>query len=164
MTKPDSAENVDNVPTPQSLAEADLANDFWFVLVKLRARMRTMMDTDKWLEELGLNARTYSALSLACTGIGPSQRELAGFLTLDARQLVYVMDDLEESGLIERRAHSKDRRLNAIYATDRGRELYARARKIVQERENLTLAPLTDSERTFILKYLKELAFQGGDQ
>lgn len=149
----------EETPDRVELNHSDLANDFWFLIVKIRSQMRTAMNADSELATFDLNARTYAALALACTNSGPSQRDLAEFLTLDARQLVYVIDKLEELGLIERRSHPKDRRLNVIYSTQEGERTYQLARAKMMELEEAALRSLPSETRDMMVGILKEIAF-----
>lgn len=146
-----------------TLTDTDLVSDFWFLVVKIRSQMRSDMNADVELGRLGLNARTYAALALACTHSGPSQRELAEFLTLDARQLVYVVDELEKAGLIERRSHPKDRRLNVIYSTELGQETYLKARGKMNQLEDHALRGLSPADRMQMVALMKSLAFPDVD-
>jgi DNA-binding MarR family transcriptional regulator len=55
-----------------------------------------------------------------------SMKELAGLLGVDPPNLTPMVDELERSGLVERRVHPSDRRVKLVVATDEGA---ARARQ-----------------------------------
>lgn len=110
------------------------------------------------LAELDLKVRSYSVLSLACSGQNPSQRELADFLRLDPSQIVALVDQLEARGAVTREADPRDRRSKVITATPAGRKLYARAAAIVKEAEEHSLRRLDASEREQLRSLLRRIA------
>jgi DNA-binding MarR family transcriptional regulator len=60
-----------------------------------------------------------------------SMRELASLLTVDPPNLTPVVDDLEQAGLVERRAHPTDRRVTLVAATAQGAALARQANEIL---------------------------------
>jgi DNA-binding MarR family transcriptional regulator len=61
-----------------------------------------------------------------------SMRELAALLGVDPPNLTTVVDDLERSGLVERRAHPTDRRVKLVAATPKGTALAQQAQEILE--------------------------------
>jgi DNA-binding MarR family transcriptional regulator len=107
--------------------------------------------------------RSYSVLSLACSGRNPSQRELADFLSLDPSQIVALVDELEQRGLVARETDPHDRRSKGIVATAAGRTLYAAAKKIVRAAEDRSLTDLSRIEREQLRDLLQRIAFEAID-
>jgi DNA-binding MarR family transcriptional regulator len=58
--------------------------------------------------------------------------ELAAMLGVDPPNLTAVIDDLERSALVERRAHPTDRRVKRVVATATGAALAQRAQEILE--------------------------------
>ena len=87
------------VQTPR-LAAARIGSDVGLLLAKLHAAGSVL--NNKALADFGLRERSFSILTLACSGLEPTQRELADFLSLDPSQVVTLVDDLERRGLVER--------------------------------------------------------------
>jgi|ERR1035438_6260281 DNA-binding MarR family transcriptional regulator len=58
-------------------------------------------------------------------------RELAGLVGMDPPNLTTVVNDLERSGLVERRSHPTDRRVKLVVATPKGAALAQRAEEIL---------------------------------
>lgn len=114
------------------------------------------------LAEHGLKVRSYAVLTVAASGDRPSQRELAAFLQLDPSQVVALVDDLEERGLVERLPDPTDRRANVVVATEAGLAKVEAARRVVQDVDSRTYASLSDSEREQLTALLKRLAFPEG--
>ena len=111
------------------LFSTDLANEPEFLAA--RARSVGSAHANAALAPLDLKVRSYSVLSLAASGMQPSQRELAEFLALDPSQIVALVDQLESRGAVLRSADPRDRRSNIITATDSGQALYSEAARLV---------------------------------
>jgi DNA-binding MarR family transcriptional regulator len=58
--------------------------------------------------------------------------ELAALLGVDPPNLTAVVDELERTGLVERRAHPSDRRVKLVAATTTGAALARRAEEILE--------------------------------
>lgn len=95
----DAAESSGETST--RLAESSISTDIGFLLAKLHAAGSVLNNAA--LAEFGLKERSYSVLALACGNLGPTQRELAEFLSLDPSQIVALIDELEQRGLVERK-------------------------------------------------------------
>ncbi|QHK21090.1 MarR family transcriptional regulator [Pseudarthrobacter psychrotolerans] len=126
------------------LAESTISNDMGFLLAKLHAAGSLLNNAA--LAEFGLKERSYSVLALACGNLGPTQRELADFLSLDPSQIVALIDELEQRGLVERKPGIADRRQKIVTATSEGHRIHAAARKAAQGAEVAHLSMLTDQE------------------
>ncbi|MEV0703148.1 MarR family transcriptional regulator [Saccharopolyspora sp. NPDC050389] len=87
-------------------------------------------------EELGLTASQVVALRELSEPI--TARELAARMSCEASNATFVLDRLEQQGLIERRPHPTDRRAKQIVLTPAGR----RSRTTVLKRLS-TQSPLT---------------------
>lgn len=141
------------------LAATTLGDEVEFVAARARSMGTALANAA--LAPLGLKVRPYSVLSLACSGVDPSQRELAEFLMLDASQIVGIVDELERAGLVARTPDPADRRSNVITATPAGQKLYARARKAAKAAEEEALAGLDVAERAELLRLLRRVALEG---
>jgi DNA-binding MarR family transcriptional regulator len=93
-----------------------------------------------------LKERSYSVLSLADSGLEPTQRELADFLSLDPSQIVALVDELESRGLVSRAPGKHDRRAKTVTATEEGRLVLAAASKAAEEAEAKALSLLAAGE------------------
>ena len=139
------------------LFETDLASDLEFLTA--RARALGSARANARLEALNLKVRSYAVLALACSDSNPSQRELADFLSLDASQIVALVDGLEQRGLVVRESDPRDRRSNVIKPTDAGRTLFAQAATQVRIAEDESLRSLSATERAQLREYLSRIAF-----
>lgn len=139
---------------------SDLATDIEFLTARTRALGSAR--ANKLLTPLGLKVRSYSVLSLACSGLAPTQRELAEFLSLDPSQIVPLVDGLEKDGLVERTADPSDRRSKVITGTAAGARLYKKARAVTAEGEAVTMSKLSAAEQETLRELLSRVAFLAG--
>lgn len=141
------------VETPR-LAEAKIGNDVGLLLAKLHATGSLL--NNKALADYGLRERSFSVLTLACSGLEPTQRELADFLSLDPSQVVSLVDDLEHRGLVKRAQGKQDRRAKIIVSTAEGRRIHTKARAALEGCEKIQLASLDEDENAQLRALLKK--------
>jgi DNA-binding MarR family transcriptional regulator len=134
-------------------ARADIADDIGLLLAKLHAAGSVV--NNKALSEFGLRERSYSVLRLACSGLEPTQRELAEFLSLDPSQIVALVDDLEARGLVAREQGRTDRRQKIVLATAEGDRIHGQAYRAVAECEAETLSALSPAEASTLRTLLR---------
>jgi len=100
-------------------------------------------------------------LILANSGLEPTQRELADFLSLDPSQIVALVDQLEKRGLVVRAPGKQDRRAKTVTATAAGTELFDHAREAANSAEAKALRGLSTDE-VATMKALLRKALWGG--
>jgi MarR family transcriptional regulator, organic hydroperoxide resistance regulator len=137
-----------------------LTDDVGFLLS--RASGQIIRAANAALAVHGLRVRSYSALQLACgADEGMSQRDLAGALGLDPSQVVSIVDELAEAGLVERRPSESDRRTKLVAPTAGGRAAARAAQRSTAEAHAAVLDPLSDGERDQLRDLLSRLV-RGG--
>ncbi|MET3902455.1 MarR family winged helix-turn-helix transcriptional regulator [Paenarthrobacter sp. 4246] len=141
------------VETPR-LAAAKIGSDVGLLLAKLHATGSLL--NNKALADYGLRERSFSVLTLACSGLEPTQRELADFLSLDPSQVVSLVDDLEHRGLVKRAQGKQDRRAKIIVSTTEGRRIHTKARAALEVCEQTQLAALSEEENVQLRALLKK--------
>ncbi|SCE72064.1 DNA-binding transcriptional regulator, MarR family [Micromonospora coriariae] len=102
---------------------------------------------EETLKDLPHGSRGYHILAVVVHEDVPTQAALATRLVIDRSVLTYVIDDLENAGLIERQLDPRDRRARRIVATERGRLALADAEKRVAHAEDHVLAGLPEDQR-----------------
>jgi DNA-binding MarR family transcriptional regulator len=85
-----------------------------------------------------------------------SQADLAGTLQLDRTNLVGLLNELENDGLIERRRSPEDRRRHTVVITGQGRERLAQAEFVLAAAEDVVLANLTAKQRDTLYDLLSK--------
>ncbi|GAA3692173.1 MarR family transcriptional regulator [Arthrobacter ginkgonis] len=142
------------------LLASDLAGEIEFLTARTRSLGSLLANRE--LAPLDLKVRSYSVLSLACGPTPPTQRELAGFLSLDPSQIVALVDQLEKRGLVLRVPDPQDRRSKIIRATGDGAAVYRQAREATHRAEEAALGSLSPAERDELRRLLTKTAFPDG--
>ncbi|MFP5346681.1 MAG: MarR family winged helix-turn-helix transcriptional regulator [Actinomycetes bacterium] len=137
----------------------ELLQDVGFLLS--RCSGLAVRATNARLAPLGLRVRHYSVLSVASEGEGITQRELAEVLGLDPSQVVALVDDLQDMGLVQRLPDPRDRRTRLVVATGQGEKVRKTARKSVADAVEDFLGSLGDEQRAALARLLQQLAFPG---
>jgi MarR family transcriptional regulator for hemolysin len=70
-------------------------------------------------KQLGLTPSQWKIILALNLSDGLTQKELADKIYVDGSTLVPILDKMEQNGLIERKADSKDRRINRIFLTSK---------------------------------------------
>jgi DNA-binding MarR family transcriptional regulator len=102
------------------------------------------------------NLRIPHVTALACLDeFGPSaQKDISRRLRVDASDLVSLLDELEERGLVQRRRDERDRRRYLVTITTAGaRALHSRL-VTVQKLNDILFAPLDAGERAALHEML----------
>jgi MarR family transcriptional regulator, lower aerobic nicotinate degradation pathway regulator len=105
-------------------------------------------------ELLGMDLRLLMALSYLGDHDGAPQQELVDALCMDAKNVVLLLNELEETGYLVRRRDTEDRRRHRVQITEAGREALGRARDHMDAIENEVLQALDADERAALVKLL----------
>jgi DNA-binding MarR family transcriptional regulator len=125
-----------------------LEDDFGFALgVVFRAYVKA---ADAVFVDIPGGPRGYQVLTAAARGQAGSQRSLAERLGVDRTVMTYLIDDLEEAGVVERRADPADRRSRHIVATPKGQRVLGELESSLRAVELRVLSALpTDGQDVF---------------
>ncbi|MGI5177517.1 MarR family winged helix-turn-helix transcriptional regulator [Dactylosporangium sp. CA-152071] len=102
--------------------------------------------------------RGYQVLAAAASGAEGTQLALANKLGIDRTVMTYLLDDLEQAGLIERRPDPADRRARRIVATDAGRATMCELQGKLAHVESRVLSALDEAERELFRALLRRAA------
>ena len=110
-------------------------------------------------EESGLTPYHHAILvALDDEDTHETQGSIADALGYDRGQLVGLLDELEERGLVERRRDPADRRRQLVSITPEGRKALNQLRRLAQRLEDDLLAPLDPAEQRRLHALLLRLA------
>src|SRR5438309_7692591 len=87
-------------------------------------------------ELLGIDLRLLLALSYLGDHDGAPQQELVDALCIDAKNVVLVLNELEDCGHLIRRRDAEDRRRHRVYITQEGRQALERAARAQEDIED----------------------------
>ncbi len=111
---------------------------------------------------LGMDLRLLVALSYLGDHDGAPQQELVDALCIDAKNVVLLLNELEDCGHLVRRRDSEDRRRHHVYITETGRQALEHAARGQEEIENEVLHALDADERD-TLRQLLTRALRGAE-
>jgi DNA-binding MarR family transcriptional regulator len=131
-----------------------------FLLVQLG--MHGARQFGERLQPLGLEQRQAGMLVRLAAGEGQSQQALAAMLGVNATRMVFLVDELEKLGLVERRRNPEDRRSHALYLTGQGRAALAQVQAVAAEHEQQMSAGLTGEQRRELIALLRQVAAAQG--
>jgi DNA-binding MarR family transcriptional regulator len=106
----------------------------------------------------GLRSYHYRLLAGLEEGGPVSQADLARGTGVDRSDVVSVLGDLEQAGLVERAPDPANRRRNIVSLTSAGKRRLAMLDRIVTEVQERVLAPLSEPQRKQLLSLLRRLS------
>jgi DNA-binding MarR family transcriptional regulator len=110
------------------------------------------------MSDLPISPRGYQVLSRATQGEPRRQLSLAHDLGIDRTVMTYLLDDLEQAGLVERRPDPNDRRARLVSATEAGNELLCDVQRALDAAEEQVLGALDQVDRAAFRTLLQKLA------
>jgi DNA-binding MarR family transcriptional regulator len=99
------------------------------------------------LEQLGIRSHHFAVLHELDASGAMSQQELGDALNVHASNLVHLVDELEETGLVVRGRDARDRRRYLLVLTPEGKRVLQRAHRAAETAERDLLAGLSPAER-----------------
>jgi DNA-binding MarR family transcriptional regulator len=148
---PEAAEQAKSLRLPQELLGSTV-----FLLKRLGFAVKERAFSDYL--GAGCNPYHHAVLAVLAEDAAETQAAIADALGFDRSQLVGILDELEEDGLIERRRDTQDRRRHVVTMTAEGRRILARQRAVIKRVENEFLAPLDATSRKTLHRLLSKLA------
>src|SRR5690242_5933883 len=126
-----------------------------FLLVQLGFHLARVFG--ERLKPLGLEQRQAGMLVRLAENDGRSQQAVAELMGINPTRMVFLTDELEKLGLVERRRNPADRRSHALYLTEAGTAMLARVREVTQAHEDAVTAGLSGAEREQLISLLRRL-------
>lgn len=107
--------------------------------------------------DLGLTRSHWQVLVYLARNEGIHQGGLAELLEVEPITLARMIDKLQESGLIERRAHSTDRRIWQLYLTEQARPKLSDIHALGDLTRAEALAGISDEEHARLMETLSRM-------
>ncbi|WP_341715742.1 MarR family transcriptional regulator [Micromonospora sp. FIMYZ51] len=127
----------------------------WMLGVLFRAYARA---AEHAVGDLPGGPRGYQVLTAADREPPRNQGAIAEELGIDRTVLTYLIDDLEQDGLVVRRPDPADRRSRLVTLTAAGREAASRRRETLRTVESHLLQPLTAQQAAALRDLLRRVA------
>lgn len=150
----DADERVDTVDT-----------GFLETLIGYNARRAALTVIAEFLPRMaqyGLRPVEFSVMTLIVHNPGITSRQLSATLDILPPNLVGMVRQLEQRGLIEKREHASDRRAQGLHATTAGQALQAQAEQTASELEIDATPKLTATDRKTLIRLLRKIYAPGG--
>jgi DNA-binding MarR family transcriptional regulator len=135
--------------------EASSALVFRAFLNAMRLHRQLMIKT---LTARGANPGQAFCLRLLAAHDGISQRDLAEMLHLARPTVTRMLQAIEKSGMVERRADAADQRLTRVYLTAAGRDRERAVSAVASDYVDQTIGTLPAADRRELTRLLGELA------
>jgi DNA-binding MarR family transcriptional regulator len=112
------------------------------------------------LAHLGITPDQFTVLRtlLEADARGLTQRELTQAMTSDPNTVASLLQRMEESGLVLRKPHEKDKRARRIHLQEAGRRKYETARQIAVGLQSEVLLVMPENRREEFLEHLALVA------
>jgi len=115
-------------------------------------------------ELLGQTLKELATLSYLRDYREPTQQQLTEGLCIDTNYCVMLLNDLEASGLVERRRDPSDRRRHIVTMTEQGRKALHQAESAQQTLEDEILGALNAEDRSTLAHLLRRAIDGQGTQ
>jgi DNA-binding MarR family transcriptional regulator len=150
---------TDSAPAPGPEHEG-----FEFGLGYLLVQLGTLVARQfrEQLEPLGIEPRHFGMLTRLAENEGKAQQAIGELIGLNPTQMVFLVDELEDHGLVERRRNPADRRAYGLYLTGAGRDMLASVQAVARAHQGALGASLTEAEREQLTALLRRLAAEQG--
>lgn len=121
-----------------------------------RATTKVLSLVNDRLAPFGLRRTTFSTLSIIVDEPGIHQSRVADALSIERPNIVQIVDELEQAGLVKRVPVPGDRRVRGLQPTKDGKRLYKAALDRLRETEsrlthNLSAAEIATLQRALLI-------------
>ena len=114
-------------------------------------------DFERRTRSLGLTRAQWQTLFHLHRNEGCNQATLADLLEVEPITLARLIDRLEASGLVERRADPNDRRARLLFLGERAHPLLGKLKTLGAETRQIALAGISEDEQTLLMTLLTKM-------
>lgn len=123
-----------------------------------RAQVTIFKGTNEMLADLGITCVQFSVIRLVQRNPGINQISLATALGAEGPRMVFIIDQLEQRGIVARLASTLDRRARAIFLTSEGQTLHEELSERVGAVGRRLKRKLRGDDPRLLLRMLRNLA------
>jgi DNA-binding MarR family transcriptional regulator len=126
-------------------------------LVRTSSLMQKL--SDRFFSRFGLTDVQFNILMILKEHrrAGLSQQELSEHLIVTKSNVVGLVDRLERSGYVTRRAHPSDRRFNQIVLTSKGTQLESKIERLYFKEVDRMMNVLSASEKRSVIRAMERI-------
>lgn len=150
-------------PMPEVIAQADREGVSAHHLSGLvgyhirRASNAMVADFAEQLQDFGIRPTQFAMLSILAENPGINQGMLGRTLAVQRANMVPLVSELMDRGLVERRDVPGDKRAFALHLTEDGDLMFDRCRKRIAAHERRMLSRLDEIERGWLIRLLARI-------
>lgn len=133
---------------------------FAFLLVQLGVHAARQFA--ERIAPLGVQPRHVGMLTRLAANEGRAQQAIGELIGLNPTQMVFLVDELEDRGFVERRRNPADRRSYGLYLTETGRDMLAKVQAAGRDHQDELGLALSAGEQDQLTTLLRRLAREQG--
>jgi DNA-binding MarR family transcriptional regulator len=133
-----------------------------FALLLVQLGMDAARQFGERLAPLGVEPRHVGMLSRLAANEGKAQQAIGELIGLSPTQMVFLVDELESRGFVERRRNPADRRSYALYLTPAGKDMLGKVQAVAQVHQAELGKSLSESEQQQLTALLRRMARDQG--
>jgi len=135
-----------------------------FFIVLSRAYRAMNDQVSKHIQSYGLNLTEFAVLELLYHKGDQPLQQIGGKILLASGSITYVIDKLEQKGLLVRKACPKDRRVTYAAITEKGRKWIEEIFPSHQEMIDSIVNILTEDEKETAINLLKKVGYHAKEK
>jgi MarR family 2-MHQ and catechol resistance regulon transcriptional repressor len=139
-----------------------IAKSLKLYIVLSRAYKAINEHVNKVIQASGLNPTEFAVLELLYHKGDQPMQQIGGKILLASGSITYVVDKLEQKGLLKRVACPSDRRVTYAQITDEGKKFIQDIFPEHAAQIDRLMSSLSDSEKTEAIDLLKKLGLPAG--
>jgi MarR family transcriptional regulator, 2-MHQ and catechol-resistance regulon repressor len=139
-----------------------IAKSLKLFIVLSRAYKAINEHVNKVIQANGLNPTEFAVLEFLYHKGDQPMQQIGGKILLASGSITYVVDKLEQKGLLRRIACPNDRRVTYAQITEEGKKFISDIFPAHAEQIHALMSSLTDAEKTEAINLLKKLGIPAG--
>jgi MarR family transcriptional regulator, 2-MHQ and catechol-resistance regulon repressor len=142
--------------------ENDVSTSLKLFIVLSRAYKAINEHVNKVIQANGMNPTEFAVLELLYHKGDQPMQQIGGKILLASGSITYVVDKLEQKGMLIRIACPNDRRVTFAQITDKGKAFIEEVFPEHAQQIHTLMSSLSDSEKQEAIKLLKKLGLPAG--